>query len=49
MMNLVVVLSMLVNTLQMTMLAACNVAFPIGNMDNLFNAEEHLQTLPTLL
>ena len=27
------------------MLAACNAAFPVGNMDNLFAAEEHLRAL----
>ena len=45
MMNLVVVLSTWVDTLQMSVLAACNAAFPIGKVDNLFAAEEHLQAL----
>ena len=47
MMNLVVVLSTWVNTLQMSLLASYNVAFPIGTMDNLFAVEQHLQALPT--
>ena len=42
MMNLVVVLSMWVDTLQMSVLAACNAAFPVGKVDNLFAVEEHL-------
>ena len=46
MMNLVVVLSMRVNTLQMSVLASSNVAFPVGRVDNLFTAEEHLRALP---
>ena len=46
MMNLVVVLSTWVDTLQMSMLAACNAAFPIGKVDNLLAAEEHLRTMP---
>ena len=45
MMNLVVVLSSWVNTLQMSLLAAYNAAFPVGTMDNLLAAEEHLQAL----
>ena len=44
-MNLVVVLSTWVDTLQMSMLAVCNVAFPIGKVDNLFTTEEHLRAL----
>ena len=46
MMNLVVVLSMRVDTLQMSMLATYNAAFPIGRVDNLLAAEEHLRALP---
>ena len=46
MMNLVVVLSMRINTLQMSMLAACNAAFPNGRVDNLLAIEEHLRALP---
>ena len=42
-MNLVVVLSTWVDTLQMSMLATCNAAFPIGKVDNLFTIEEHLE------
>ena len=49
MMSLVVVLIMRVDTLQMSVLAAYNAAFPVGNMDNLFTAEEHLRALPTCL
>ena len=45
MMNLVVVLSMWVDTLQMSVLAAYNAAFPVGKVDNLFIAEEHLRAL----
>jgi len=30
----------------MSVLAACNVAFPVGRVDNLLAAEEHLQALP---
>ena len=44
--NLVVVLSMWVDTLQMFVLAACNMAFPIGRVDKLLAAEEHLRALP---
>ena len=44
MMNLVV-LSMLVNNLQMSVLADYNVAFPVGKVDNLFVVEEHLRAL----
>ena len=43
MMNLTVVLSTRVSTLQQSMLAACNTAFPVGKVDNLFTIEEHLQ------
>ena len=46
MMNLVMVLSTWVDPLQMSMLAAYNVAFPVGRVDNLLAAEEHLQALP---
>jgi hypothetical protein len=45
MMNLVVVLSTWVDTVQMSVLAACNTAFPVGSVDNLLAAEEHLQAL----
>jgi hypothetical protein len=45
MMNLFVVLSTRVDTLQMSMLATCNMAFPIRKVDNLFTAEEHLRAL----
>ena len=47
MMNLVVVVSTQVDTLQMSMLAICNAAFPVGKVDNLFATEEHLRALPT--
>ena len=30
----------------MSILAACNTAFPIGRVDNLLAAEEHLRALP---
>ena len=46
MMNLVVVLSMRVDTLQISMLAACNLAFPVGRVDNLLAVEEYLRALP---
>ena len=46
MMNLVVVLSTRVDTLQISLLVTCNVAFPVGRVDNLFTAEEHLRALP---
>ena len=46
MMNLVVVLSTWVDTLQMSMLATCYVAFPIGRVDNMLAIEEHLRALP---
>jgi hypothetical protein len=42
MMNLVVVLGTRVDTLQMSVLAAYIMAFPIGKLDTLFTAEEHL-------
>ena len=45
MMNLIVVLSTRIDTLQMFVLAAYNVAFPIGRVDNLLAAEEHLRAL----
>ena len=44
-MNLVVVLSTWVDTLQMSVLAAYNVAFLVGRVDNLLAAEEHLRAL----
>ena len=31
------------------MLATCNTAFPVGKVDNLFTAEEHLQALSARL
>jgi hypothetical protein len=31
------------------MLAACNASFPVGEVDNLFAAEEHLRPLPARL
>ena len=43
MMNLTVVLSAWLSTLQQSMLTAYNAAFPIGKVDNLFTAEEHLR------
>jgi hypothetical protein len=46
MMNLVVVLSMWVGTLQMSMLASYNAAFPVGRVDNLLAIVEHLRALP---
>ena len=46
MMNLVMVLSTQVDTLQMSVLVAYNMAFPIGRVDNLFTIEEHLRALP---
>ena len=46
MMNLTVVLSAWVCTLQQFMLAACNAAFPVGKVDNLFTTEVHLRALP---
>ena len=46
MMNLVMVLSMQVDTLQMSVLATYNAAFPIGRVDNLLAAEVHLRALP---
>ena len=42
MMNLIVVPSAWVDTLQQSVLATCNMAFLIGKVDNLFNIEEHL-------
>ena len=45
MMNLVVVLSTWVDTPQMSVLASCNVAFPVGRVDNLLATEEHLLAL----
>jgi hypothetical protein len=45
MMNLVVVLNMRVNILELSMQAACNAAFTIGKVGNLFATEEHLQAL----
>ena len=45
MMILVVVLSMWVDTLQMSVLAACNAAFLVGRVDNLLAVEERLQAL----
>ena len=45
MMNLVVVLSMWVDTLQMSVLAAYNAAFPVGKVDNVLATEEQLQAL----
>ena len=30
----------------MFVLAICNVAFPVGKVDNLFATEEHLRALP---
>jgi hypothetical protein len=47
--NLIVVLTMRVETLQLSMLAAYNTAFPVRTMDNLFTAEEHLRALPARL
>jgi hypothetical protein len=44
--NVVVVLGTWVDTLQMFVLAAYIVAFPIGKVDNLFAIEEHLRALP---
>ena len=49
MMNLTVVLSAQVGTLQSSMLATCNVAFLIGKVDSLFTAEEHLRALSAYL
>ena len=45
MMNLVVVLSMQDDTLQMSVLAAYNMAFLVGRVDNLLAIEEHLRAL----
>ena len=45
MMNLTVVLSARISTLKQSVLDASNADFPIGNVDNLFIAEEHLQAL----
>jgi hypothetical protein len=47
MMNLVVVLSTWVDTLQMSMLATCNASLPVGRVDNLLAAKEHLRALST--
>jgi hypothetical protein len=49
MMNLTMVLSTQVSTLQQSLLAACNVAFPVGKVDNLFVVEEHLRALSAYL
>jgi hypothetical protein len=49
MMNLTVVLSARGGTLQQSLLAAYNVAFPIGKVDNLFAIEEHLRALSACL
>jgi hypothetical protein len=49
MMNLTMILSQWVDTLQLSVLVACNAAFPIEEVDNLFIVEEHLQALPARL
>jgi hypothetical protein len=49
MMNLTVILSKRVDTLQLSVLAAYNAAFPVEEVDNLFTAEEHLRALPARL
>ena len=49
MINLTVVLSTWVDTLQQSVLATCNAAFPVGKVDNLFAVEEHLRALPACL
>ena len=42
MMNLVVALRMWVDTLEMSVLATCNVTFPVRRVDNLLVVDEHL-------
>jgi hypothetical protein len=49
MMNLTMVLSVWVDTLQLSVLAAYNAAFPVGKVDNLSATKEHLQALPARL
>ena len=49
MMNLIMVQSAWVDTLQQSMLATYNVAFLVGIVDNLFAAEEHLRALSAYL
>jgi hypothetical protein len=47
--HLIVVQRTWVKTLQLSVLATCNEAFPVGTVDNLFAVKEHLQALPARL